>query len=109
MTFPNLMIVVLCVFLETVEQLAYNASSVWSRRKLWLSLGITCHMIGLGLWFWLLTFIPLGVAVPLMGANYITVAFASQYLFHEKVTPVRWMGIACIVLGLMMVWSYELK
>jgi len=51
----------------------------------------------------LLTLVPLGVAMPLMGASYVTTAFASRLLFKENVDGRRWLGIVVITAGLALI------
>ncbi len=95
---------VACVLCETLEQLAYRmAGRVSHRRLAWITLGIGWHILLLVVWFWLLRLVPLGVAMPLMGASYVTTAFASWRLFQENVDARRWLGIVVITVGLALI------
>ncbi len=89
-----------CVLLETVEQVAYRRGSSTARaRWAWIGSGVCCHILGLAAWLWLLALLPLGVALPLMGINYATIALAGRYFFSERLGPAHLVGIGCIVLG----------
>ncbi len=95
---------VACILCETLEQLAYRMAGRAPRRRLaWAALGISWHVLLLIVWFWLLTLVPLGVAMPLMGASYVTTAFASWLLFQENVDVHRWLGIVVITVGLALI------
>ena len=98
---------VLCVLLETVEHLAFSlAGRRPSARLRWMASGVALHLIALVVWLWLLTLLPLGVAMPLMGAAYITIPLASRWCFRERVDAARWLGIGAIVLGLVCLWAH---
>ena len=104
---PALVIVplALCILLETAEQLSFSMAGRQPRRRLaWTVAGIVLHLVVLAVWLWLLLLLPLGVAMPLMGAGYITIPLASRWLFHERVDLKRWAGIAAIVAGLACIW-----
>jgi undecaprenyl phosphate-alpha-L-ara4N flippase subunit ArnE len=55
--------------------------------------------------FWLvvLSRFDLSVAYPLVSFGYIIVVFVSMLVFKEPVTWVRWMGVAAIVFGVILV------
>ena len=46
---------------------------------------------------------PLGVLLPLMGANFVTVAIAGRVLFGEQITRRRAVGIALVAIGFVLV------
>ncbi len=103
----SILLVTGCVLLETCEHLAYRmAGRVADRRILWRAIGVGTHLIVLGVWFRLLTLVPLGVAMPLMGGSYLTTALASRVLFGERVDHSRWLGITAIVAGILLVGAH---
>ena len=84
-----------CVLCETSEHLAYRMAGRVPRRRLaWTALGVGWHVLLLVLWFWLLTLVPLGVAMPLMGASYVTTAFASRLLSKRTSMGVDGLGLS---------------
>lgn len=43
--------------------------------------------------------LPLSIAIPSMSLAYIVILFASAYFFGEKITSIKIVGIALIILG----------
>lgn len=98
--------IVACILLETFEQIAFKISGESPKKnRIFTSAGIVCYVLHMAVWFWVLSVIPLGIALPLMGATYITVALVSRFLFKECIQPRRWAGIALILAGLCCVWK----
>ena len=93
--------VILCIVFETLQQLSYSQAGKDSNTQIkFLVLGISCYFMMLVAWYWLLNLLPLGVATPLMGASYMTVALGSKFFFKEKITVIHWTGILAIMIGL---------
>ena len=91
---------IVCIAVETAEQIAYSRASTHANRRLvWTAVGISLHLILLASWCWLLLLIQLGLATPLTGMSYVTVALAGQYLLGEYVSPRGWVGILSIAIG----------
>ena len=76
------------------EFVARGASSalVW--------LGILVYALNFFIWIVILYKIDLSIAMPVGSTCYIFVPIAAILFLHEQVTPLRWVGIACIVLGI---------
>ena len=55
------------------------------------------------LWLAVLSWEDLSVALPMQALNYILVAFLSQYLLHEVVSPLRWAGTVLVAIGVLMI------
>jgi drug/metabolite transporter (DMT)-like permease len=51
----------------------------------------------------LLRWVPLNVAQSFTAAQFIGVVLAASLLLSETISPVRWLGIACICLGILLV------
>lgn len=104
MNFAAILPLTACIILETFQQLSYSlAGRIVHKRFQFITLGIVCYLSMLIIWFWVLTFIPLGVATPLMGASYVTVALASKILFKSHIDFVHWAGIVLIISGLALI------
>lgn len=71
-----------------------NASSL----LLWL--GILIYMVNFFVWIVILYKIDLSIAMPVGSTSYIFVPIVAVLFLHEHVSPVRWLGILCIVLGI---------
>ena len=94
----------LCILLETAEHVSYSvAGDPGHRRERWLAAGVGHHLLLLLAWLWLLTILPLGVALPLRGASYITIALAGRILLSERVGRRCLVGVGTIAVGLALV------
>jgi len=51
------------------------------------------------LWIWLLSRISLSQAYPWVAVAMATVPILAGAIFHERVSPAYWLGIALVVLG----------
>lgn len=99
-----------CIFGETLEQLLYRGSTERSGlRKCagFIAPAIVFHLIRISMWLWLLRRIPLGVALPLTGLTSVTIALAAGWIYHEPVGQRRWVGIALVFAGFVTVTAYR--
>lgn len=78
-------------FIKTVSLSSY----------LWI--GILSALLTFIIWATILSKIDLSVAVPVCSFSYITVPIVSMLFFHEKLNILRWLGIAFIILGVVLV------
>jgi undecaprenyl phosphate-alpha-L-ara4N flippase subunit ArnE len=104
MTVLAWMMIAGCVLIETVEQSLYRFAGL--RPSKWLrfiSPAVILHAAGLVLWLNLLSNHPLGEVLPLMGANFVSVAIAGRLLFGERITRRRVLGIGLVTLGFVLV------
>jgi drug/metabolite transporter (DMT)-like permease len=109
MTIIAALAIAFTILIETTEQLVFKSSAKFAEyRKYLLALGIGLHVIQLLAWFFVLTLLPLGIAAPLMGATYVTVAIGSRFVFGEKLDRRRAIGIAAIVVGLALITRSEI-
>jgi uncharacterized membrane protein len=80
----------------------------WANAKLAISnktllfgaLSMVCEAI---IWFAFLSITPLNVAAPLSSANNIFILLASSWLLKEHVSRKRWLGVALIMSGMVLV------
>jgi drug/metabolite transporter (DMT)-like permease len=49
--------------------------------------------------------LPLHAAQALAAFQYVAVALAASVLLRERIAPTSWLGIACIVVGILLVSS----
>ena len=45
-----------------------------------------------------------GMVLPMTAVDYIVVVLLAQLLLAEVITPIRWVGIVLITVGVLMVW-----
>jgi drug/metabolite transporter (DMT)-like permease len=97
------------ILIETTEQLLFKSAAKYiAYRKYLLAIAVCLHVGQLLTWFFALTLLPLGIAAPLMGATYITIAIGSRLVFAEKIDLRRAVGIAAIVVGLALISRTEM-
>jgi drug/metabolite transporter (DMT)-like permease len=96
-----------CIILETIEQILYRLGGRAHEQKhhywTFVAPGVAVHLIRLALWYLLLSRVQLGLAIPLLGANYLVIALAGRYLFNERVDARRWLGTALVLAGFILV------
>jgi len=89
---------------ETIQQLAFKYAHKFPTPSAkyygWTAVGAFMYVPHLLAWFFTLTLLPLSIGAPLLGVCYMTVPLASKFLFHEKISKRRWLGIALIVIGM---------
>lgn len=66
-------------------------------------LGALCYGLSFLIWMRLLKIFELSYLRPLVGLGYIFTALLSMFILKEKITPLRWTGIALIVTGVYLV------
>ena len=71
-----------------------NSSSVF----LWL--GILVYAMNFFIWIVILYKVDLSIAMPVGSFAYIFIPISAILFLHEHVSPVRWIGIICIILGI---------
>ena len=66
-------------------------------------LAIVVIVIDLVIWLYILKFIPLSIAFPLSRTVDILVPISCWLILHETISPLRWCGIALVIVGLIIV------
>lgn len=66
-----------------------------------LALGV--YFASMMLYLVALSAIDISMAYPMVAVNYAIILIASKFMFNEKVTPLRWTGVAIIVAGVILV------
>lgn len=69
----------------------------------WTWLSIVFTLLGFFSWMSAIRVLPLGVAFPLTNAVQVLVPLSCWWFLGEKISPLRWCGIALVVAGLMVV------
>jgi drug/metabolite transporter (DMT)-like permease len=65
---------------------------------LWL--GILIYTLNFFVWIIVLYKIDLSIAMPVGSTSYLFVPVAAVIFLHEHISPLRWLGIMCIILGI---------
>ncbi|MDP2939524.1 MAG: hypothetical protein Q8O13_05560 [Candidatus Omnitrophota bacterium] len=69
--------------------------------RVWI--GFLLSIFSLGFWLFVLSKADLNFAFSLDSMRYVLIALASTFILKEKIGIVRWLGIACVVFGIMLV------
>ena len=65
----------------------------------WLAGSGICFGVGGVLWLWIVKHFPLSVAYPMVSLSYVFGMLAAVLVFDEEVSVIRWIGVACIIIG----------
>ncbi|HKZ35233.1 MAG TPA: EamA family transporter [Patescibacteria group bacterium] len=66
-------------------------------------LGLSFYGASAILWLQVLSKEALSFVYPLVAMSYVITIFLSRVVLHEQVPTLRWMGLAVIVLGILLV------
>jgi drug/metabolite transporter (DMT)-like permease len=71
----------------------------------YLVVGLALYFVVTVAWVWQLSMIDLSRAYPFMALTFIVVPFLSTLVLGETTGTRYWLGIACIILGILIVQS----
>lgn len=73
-------------------------------------IGLAVYGIGTAMWVFAVSRREISYLYPLTALNYAVVALGGKILFHERISTGRWIGIAVVALGVvLMQWSAKEK
>jgi drug/metabolite transporter (DMT)-like permease len=61
--------------------------------------GLVCYAVGAVVWLIVLSRVNLSLAYPLLALSYVVVTAAAQLFLGEQVSPLRWLGVVIVSLG----------
>jgi uncharacterized membrane protein len=64
----------------------------------WLAIAVI--IVDLVIWLYILRYIPLSIAFPLSRAVDVLVPISCWLILKEAISPLRWCGIALVIIGL---------
>lgn len=82
----------------TMSNIAEFVSRGVCSPMLWL--GILVYVLNFFVWIIILYKVDLSIAMPVGSFSYIFVPLTAIAFFHERIDPLRWLGIVCIMLGI---------
>lgn len=65
--------------------------------------GLACYVVSVVFWIVALSRVEVSVAYPMLSIGYVLNAALAWWLFNEQVTGQRWLGIAVIIVGVILV------
>jgi len=74
----------------------------WKKALGWLLAGLAAMGLALLLWLGVLRVLPLSIAYPMLSLNFVLMALAARQFFHESIGRGHWLGIGCIMLGVVL-------
>ncbi len=63
-------------------------------------IGLAIYLSNFFLWMYILSKVDLSVALPMASSSYILIPIAAIFFLHEFVSPLRWLGLVLIMLGI---------
>jgi drug/metabolite transporter (DMT)-like permease len=69
----------------------------------WLWGGMVSYAVALTMYLALLARVPLNVATSIASLNFVAVLLASRLVLSEPIPPLRYLGFACILVGMYVV------
>lgn len=85
------------------EEMADGKGVIAAAANIHIFLGITTLGLGAFLWLMVLSRMDLSLAYPMMSLGYVLVTVASKYFFKEEIPMHRYLGIAIIILGIVLI------
>ena len=83
------------VTFQNLIEFATRSLSSW---LIWA--GILIYVISFILWLVIIYRIDLSIAMPVGSAAYVFIPLMAIIFLHENVSPLRWLGIAFVILGI---------
>ncbi|MDD1656059.1 MAG: hypothetical protein LUO87_01610 [Methanomicrobiales archaeon] len=68
--------------------------------------GFCCYGVGAVLWIVVLTRLDLSYAYPMYALMYAFIPLAAHFVLKEQIPAARWIGIAMIVTGVLIVFRF---
>jgi len=65
--------------------------------------GLLFYGISLILWLVVLSKEDLSFVYPMVALSYVVTTILARFVLHEQVPSIRWVGLGCIMLGIVMV------
>jgi len=83
------------VTFNNVIEFAFRNLSSW---LIWA--GLSLYLASFVLWLVIIYRVDLSIAIPVGSAPYIFIPIIAIIFLHEHISPLRWLGIALVILGI---------
>jgi drug/metabolite transporter (DMT)-like permease len=77
-----------------------------ARRHQWIALGVLVLIVEVLLYSGGLRYLAVSTAFPITSLSFVIVTLLSRWLLGEAVTPIRWAGVALILVGTSLIMAY---
>lgn len=96
----GVLLVCVCALSEGFAQVALKISAAGpAQRYFWIAAGVGFFLVSAVVYSGALRFLNVSVAYAIESLGHVSVTVLSQWLLHERVTPVRWLGVVLIFVG----------
>lgn len=87
------------IFFKSARVLQPDASllALFTRPPIWI--GLLMYGVSAVSWLWVLARAQLSYAYPILALSYPLVVALSAIFFAETISPLRWIGVGFIILG----------
>jgi ceramide glucosyltransferase len=76
-----------------------------SLRQVWLWIAVGLMGVSFYAFLTMLSWYPVSFVVPATSLAYVTGALGAKFLLRERLSAIRWAGVACISLGVALAWA----
>ncbi len=87
----------------TLINLTSFISGILHNGYLWIGIGL--YILNFFFWITALSKADLSVVYPVGSTNYIIVMILSMVFLHEQISPLRWLGVAFIIVGIYFIFQ----
>jgi len=106
-TAVGILLVVLSSLVEGIGEIFFKKSRLQRRRRIfWVLLGVSVFVVQFAFYTAALRFLAVGAAFAIASLSFAFVALLSKLILREEVTPIKWLGIALIMLGTSLIGAY---
>ena len=84
--------------LRGIISIAVRALTEWK-----IVVGTAMMVIFFFLWLAVLSWEDISIAIPMQALNYVIVALLAKYYMHEEMSPLRWIGITMVCVGVILI------
>ena len=106
-TAVGVLLVVLSSLIEGVGEIFFKKSRMQRQRQVqWVLLGVAVFVVQMAVYTGALRFLAVGAAFAIASLSFAFVALLSKIFLREEVTPIKWLGIALIMLGTSLIGAY---
>ena len=85
------------------EEMGAGKTVLAAAMNIHIFLGVGALGLGAFLWLIVLSRMELSLAYPMMSLGYVLVTVASRYFFKEEIPTHRYIGIATIIMGIVLI------
>ena len=103
----GILLVVISSLIEGLGEIFLKKSRLQRQRQIyWVVLGVSVFIVQIAVYTAALRFLAVGAAFAIASLSFAFVALLSKWLLREEVTPIKWLGIALIMVGTSLIGAF---